>query len=213
VAERVTVPAGWDTLTWLACALRVWTREITSAAEGNRVVRCTLADWTRLAFTAWPTEAGPWAMAVDIASGYLARTPGVYKSGGFATDPGPLGTVCKEQLERLCVLYAGAYELSYLGDWTLSEREDIVMRLRMYDVVAATEAAIIRELKGPNNYLDPLRCALDTLLRHEEGSLLVCAVAADIYGAEVAKSWDWLRRMEQREEVNEWPEVKSSPSG
>lgn len=193
----------WQPLVWLRQQLLVWLTEYIDEESAHRIVRLALAEWVQCAMTAWPTECGPYPFAIDLAQAHLARMINVWENENLFWVRGPSYRPTEEELEKLCKAYAIIYETGYLADFSWSQREQIIMLIRLYEVTAANNMQIRAYVAYARDDFAPLRRAVQALDEHEPATLLVCSASAQIAEDERNKSYAWLRHWPADEEMKQ----------
>lgn len=193
----------WGPLVWLRRQLLVWLEDHVEEETARRIVRLTLAEWVQCAMTAWPTEVGPYAFAISLAQAQVARVGMAWEEEDLLWVRGPIYRPDEAELERLCTAYAIVYEAGYLADFSWSQREQVIMLLRMYEVEAANNTQIRAYVAYARDDFAPLRRAVQALDEHEPATLLVCSASGQLEEDERNKSYAWLRHWPADEEMKQ----------
>lgn len=184
----------WENYVFIFGLLTRWMTPLVGKHEAETVARRALAYMARLSWNGYQTQEGPWAELVGMCCSDMASHGLLGRQENLVAVPGPRVTPDEQGMVILCALYAASYQGSWVGQWSVGEREQVYQCLRINNP---------RELpKDQDSMIEAVPLSIRTLIRRalsdsenllNEGTM-AGQVAASIADDEVIKSLFWLRQ-------------------
>jgi hypothetical protein len=172
--------------------LKAWAMLLVGEAVAARCARRTMAEMFVEACNAVETMDGPYMRSVDVLYRHICMQPGmnekIFVGSAFQQMSYPDG----ELVAYIAKLYAAVYHMSYTAAWTIRDRQEVQIYLRLFDPYPMSQDKIIESLERCGPVTHPFRCGVEAMTNHTHDEELICAASCALWEQEETRGLEWL---------------------